>query len=942
LAFLLFAGIEIVFAQEHSFIHYSVPEGLPSSEVYQVYQDRKGFIWFATDNGVVRYDGNQMETFHTNNGLTDPVVFGIVEDAKGRIWFRTYTGKICYYSNKQIYAYQFNNTLHQLCDKGLLFSLHIDSTDNVWLGSSYNMGKINLKGEIQVETMVPGQLRLKQVENRLLVCHLGDTELTKRVTLDGKDFAINMTDKTKTHPISCTFSFKGKYYFSLGATIFKIDEESVTPVFQAKDQIISVYIDNEESLWIGYLRKGLQRYKDFNDTTPFHLPFLDSRSVTSVCRDSQNGLWVSTLENGVYYIPELQLLQVNMPSHIKIRSVLADGSRTMIGNEAGLLTILGQTGQTISQKKFKSSILSIFKDVKHQTWISTSAETYILDSAFKHINTLGGISLSGVAPDNKGYTWGLSGLRIFKFDTNEDTVFVSRSGDQRFISSVDNYLYLYGRLGLTVFTSSFQPVPIPKYLEDLKISKVLNLGNSSILMATLGSGFYIVNKHDWTYQHYYSERNFVADDVYSAIIVDSTLWLGTEKGLAATKVQSLLLNSPSFQFYTKRNGLPSNRIVNLSYSKPNVWAFYDDGFSLLPTHLGDKKQDAPIFYLKDVLINNKVDSLKRLNELSYDQNNIQVNFGFIDLRNQNILIRYRLSSLSTWNYARERSINFFSLSPGYYSLELEYSIDNFHWISALKHPINISPQWLMNWRVQLAIFITLSMFGYFYYRRRIHLLREKQKLLGIINEQQQKLIRAELETLESERSRIAKDLHDSVGTNLAAIKLFLNSFFKKSNEPNASIIEATLQETIQGTRDIITNLSPAHLELFGLVEAIKIYAQRIKDQFDINIELSALGSEVNQPEISIHLFRITQELITNSLKYASANKITININYTSSLIIIRYEDDGVGFKANSISKGNGLLNIQSRIQILEGKIKFESNGKGVSYHIEVPLKIHQG
>ena len=386
----------------------------------------------------------------------------------------------------------------------------------------------------------------------------------------------------------------------------------------------------------------------------------------------------------------------------------------------------------------------------------------------------------------------------------------------------------------------------------------------------------------------------------------------------------------------------SNRITHLSYSKPNVWAFYDDGFSLLPADLPNKKQHDPVFYLKEVLINNQIDSLKTLNELTYDQNNIQIDFGFIDFRNQNILIRYRLSTFSHWNFAKERSISFFSLSPGNYSLELEYSIDNLHWISALKHPVNISPHWLMNWKIQFAIMLALSMFGFLYYRRRIHLLREKQNLLGIINEQQQKLIRAELETLETERSRIAKDLHDSVGTNLAAIKLFLSSFFKKSNEPNASIIEATLQETIQGTRDIITNLSPVHLELFGLVEAIKIYAQRIKDQFKIDIELNALGTEVNQPEISIHLFRIIQELITNSLKYANANKIVVNINYTTSLVIIRYEDDGVGFKANSISKGNGLLNIQSRIQILEGKIKFESNGKGVSYQIEVPLKIHEG
>jgi signal transduction histidine kinase len=939
--FLLLFYSHVASAQTPSFIHYSVTEGLPSSEVYDVHQDRNGFIWFATDNGVVRYDGNQMETFQVNEGLADPVVFGIVEDAKGRVWFRTFSGKISYYHNRRIYPYRFNDTLRQLCNIGFLYSLYIDSTDNVWFGSSYNIGKISPEGRVQKEGLVQGQLRLKQVENHLLVCHLGEAELTKWVTMAGKDFKIAMTDKTKTHPISCTFSFKGEYYFSLGATIFKIGKESVTPVFQAKDQIISVHNDANESLWIGYLHNGLQCYVDLNDKAPVHFPFLDSKSVTSVCRDSQNGHWVSTLEDGVYYVPELRFLQVDMPLHPKIRSVFADGSKTLIGDEAGLLTVLGPTGQLISQKKFRgSSILSISKDAKRQIWISTTSETYLLDSAFTHIKTLAEMSLSGVASDNR-YTWAVSGLRIFKFDAYKETVFGSPFGEQRFINKIGSNLYLYGRLGLTVFTSSFRPVQVPKYLENLKISKVLNLDKSFLLITTLGSGFYVINKNDWSCQHYDSKTNFIADNVYSAIIVDSTLWLGTEKGLAATNLQRLIVNSPSFQFYTKRNGLSSNRIVHLSYSKPNVWAFYDNRFSLLPANLPYKKQDTPIFYLKDVLINNHVDSLENLSKLKFNQNNIQINFGFIDFKNQNILIRYRLSSSSNWNYDAERNIKFFSLSPGDYSFELEYSTDNFHWASAIKHPLKISPQWLMNWRIQLSLLLMLSLLGFLYYRRRIQLLREKQDLLKIINEQQQKLIRAELETLESERGRIAKDLHDSIGTNLAAIKLFLNSFFKKSNEPNASIIEETLQETIQGTKDIIANLAPADLERFGLVEAIRIYTQRIKDQFDIDIEVNALGEEVRQPEIGIHLFRVIQELISNSLKYANAKKITIRINFTSSSLKIIYEDDGVGFNINSIAKGNGLLNIQSRVQIMEGTIKFDSNNHGVSYRIIVPLKINQ-
>jgi len=259
----------------------------------------------------------------------------------------------------------------------------------------------------------------------------------------------------------------------------------------------------------------------------------------------------------------------------------------------------------------------------------------------------------------------------------------------------------------------------------------------------------------------------------------------------------------------------------------------------------------------------------------------------------------------------------------------------------MKHPFSIFPQWWKNWRIQAAALLLVSLFGFFYYRRRISVLREKQDLLKIINEQQQQLIRAELETLESERSRIAKDLHDSIGTNLAAIKLFLSGFFKMNNEPNAAIIATTLQETIQGTRDIIANLAPSDLERFGLVEAIKIYSHRMKNQFNISLEINSLGQEVNKPEINIHLFRILQELLTNSLKYSGAKKITITLNFSSEGLFIIYKDDGVGFEIDSIKKGNGLLNIQSRMQILEGTIKFESGSNGVVYQLEVPLKVNQ-
>src|SRR5882757_2474613 len=88
------------YSQSNPYFHYSVAEGLPSAETYYIFQDKKGFIWFATDNGVVRFDGKEMELFQTNEGLSDPVVFEFVEDSRERLWFRTLSGRISYFFNE--------------------------------------------------------------------------------------------------------------------------------------------------------------------------------------------------------------------------------------------------------------------------------------------------------------------------------------------------------------------------------------------------------------------------------------------------------------------------------------------------------------------------------------------------------------------------------------------------------------------------------------------------------------------------------------------------------------------------------------------------------------------------------------------------------------------------------------------------------------------------
>src|SRR5271163_3071507 len=99
LALLLLFAVAILYAQEGFLRHYSIGEGLPSSETYSSFQDSKGYIWIASDMGVSRFDGYNFKVFTTADGLTDNTVFKFLEDHAGRIWFYTFSGRLSFYFN---------------------------------------------------------------------------------------------------------------------------------------------------------------------------------------------------------------------------------------------------------------------------------------------------------------------------------------------------------------------------------------------------------------------------------------------------------------------------------------------------------------------------------------------------------------------------------------------------------------------------------------------------------------------------------------------------------------------------------------------------------------------------------------------------------------------------------------------------------------------------
>src|SRR5262245_33615708 len=103
LSFILLITRVNAFSQDYSYINYDTRDGLAGSVVYDAIQDKEGFMWFATENGLSRFDGKHFKTFTTKDGLPDNEVLKLFVDSKGRVWIMPFKPSVCYYFKGKIY-----------------------------------------------------------------------------------------------------------------------------------------------------------------------------------------------------------------------------------------------------------------------------------------------------------------------------------------------------------------------------------------------------------------------------------------------------------------------------------------------------------------------------------------------------------------------------------------------------------------------------------------------------------------------------------------------------------------------------------------------------------------------------------------------------------------------------------------------------------------------
>ena len=223
------------------------------------------------------------------------------------------------------------------------------------------------------------------------------------------------------------------------------------------------------------------------------------------------------------------------------------------------------------------------------------------------------------------------------------------------------------------------------------------------------------------------------------------------------------------------------------------------------------------------------------------------------------------------------------------------------------------------------------------------LLAMRDKLIEFRNNEENTRINSKrmlVNSLENERRRLSRELHDGVGPYLTSLKHYIEN--KVENELKKTEMKKIVDDTIAEIRLMSNALMPSSIDDFGIGVTLTNFIESVKKSTTVTIEYEDLTLQDNSKitnHQAINLFRISKELINNALKHAKAKNIRITLSEFDDFISLFYFDDGIGFDISTVKLGLGINNIKERVEICNGKIEINATPGKTTFEIELPIEL---
>lgn len=928
-AFLLFFGLafsQTLIAQTDSqpyFRNYSTDDGLPSPEVHDIIQDRQGYIWIATDSGVSRFDGYKFKNFGAKEGLINNVVFYLEEDEEGKIWMQTMSGNMYYAEGDSIHAYAYNDLFQQyrsFLPNGFLIS------DGEWsYFSLIHLGimKVNKKGDHEfINQTNPSMLVL--LENPKLKHSL--FSIVGNTTLQRFGFPIN-TSITDHQLAVYADSLSHQYgiYLQPGSTRSSGFSDFTHQLFDLRQELGIFYkhqlkkrfqlpakaaeIDKIDStFWVGLNHKeGAWAFSNFSDLCEQEYKrYLFGNSISAIYKDKLGGHWFGTLENGIYYAPNLQLEVISSKDLYLKDRILSLHSNTsgqlLAGTSKGHLYLLNP-GRSV--KKILSVDGGIFDfkfvDQSPSIWLSGQPLRVYQAGKIKTFSYTPGvrpshsISTKKFLPSKDGKViYCLSSIGMEIVDRKREEVVYSTFGSSNqmpFLTAFEDYrkrLWIGTANGLFEFKDGqLLPPPVDHPVFQIRIEALDQTKDSTLVLGTKGSG--LVLWKDSTI-NILDEGNGLTSNMVENILIDpqQRIWAGTPNGLNIMQ-ENEKTGEWSIRQVSMAHGLPSNEIHDLYYLEGWIYVATAAGLVRLP--LNEKKTPKiPLPLMEKILVNGQSVPIGELNDLKHHERNIQLHFVGLNFKFKgNIPYRYRLNSNINWSYTYDRSVNYAALEPGNYIFELQAQNEDGLWSSSAFTTFNISPPFWQYWWFRLGLIGSALSLIFYWYRLRLSRIKKAAATEKQINNLQRSALQAQMSP-------------HFIFNCLASIQQFIASGDKSNAMTYLSRFANLVRTTLNASTQFSVSLEEEIQVLENYLELEKL---RLGNKFEYQIELDPTIDtfEVSVPPLLVQPF--VENAITNSFAVedpSQVGRIKIIYRQINGYLHVAIRDNGSGFKHASSQK----------------------------------------
>ncbi len=1019
--FSIFTPFIHCFAQTYgySFKNLSEDVGIADANIASIIKDDNGFVWFASSEGLNRYDGTRAKVYHhanadtnsishdninvlfqdkehrlwigTRQGLNlyDPVndnfkkfltndqdsgsisnneIWAIAEDYKGGLWIGTMGGglnKLIELKDKtgRITSYKFkhyeNDSSVIAVSSNIIWSIAFDKSGNGWVGTDNGLNQFSVDDadddHISFRHYVKNNRHNSIANNSIWKVFVDKNDNILLISFYGMlDYIVHSSANNKSGKIS----------------FIHLLPELERKTGLKELSIFSIIIDKSGRLCIGTTGDGFIRCAvtiQQDDTSivisdiehylknEFDNESLIDNTVYTVYEDDTEIIWCGTGKGVAMYMPqkklfdalslntiaELRKSKVNVACNGNQHIYLAKGNEIWVidsnrrkekkivafekGTKITSLAVIRSGGLIIATNS--NGLFIIKKEQITATLTSKPVPVVPVELQLSEDPKKATIYAADAFKDNQILIAGYTRLGVFdcvknKFDNyfKSDEIRIFRC-----LAISNNIIYAGADDGLfTLNTNTGQVTPFVIKKGKLSSNRItsLLLTDNRLWIGTI-SGLNVYNLSDQSL-HNYATVDGLSDNNITALCDDNlgNMWIGSRNGLSFFDKKTGI-----FSIYNVNEGLNSNQVHAIAFDGKNLFVAGDKGVNTIEPSL----QYNSLNKIKIAVLDFKVAGISLFNypvsergqnvrlqkpvTVSWRENQISIEITALDYKSpQAVHYAYKLRGFDKdWVYNGTYSqINYTNLPGGDYVLNVKYRGSNGIWTNSdIAIPINVSTAWYRTWWFYLLNSLLVTTLFYTYYRIQLNRILELMRV----------------------RNKIARDLHDDIGSTLSTINIISGADDKKLNTDleHAKKMLKKISESsgtmIESMSDIVWSINPANDKFNNMTVRMREYAASVLEPKEINYSITADEGLLNVKvpiEKRKDFFLIYKEAINNLAKYSSATNADICLNPYKKGLVLSIQDNGKGFDAQNGRGGNGLRNMKQRAEQLGGKLTIVS------------------